>query len=531
MHRWGKWRLITVNLAGALFFLPLPSWIKVALSILVTLTYAIFLPLLFKSIRAAVAVRKAQAKGEPVPAPPPGHTTLGSKRQTIAAVCTVALFTALGLAADPGALSFRQFGNTSASEVTATGESTRVTVTALDMAFSPNSIEVPAGNRLLIEFVNEDPALAHDLVVGSARSGRLQPGESATLDVGIISEDIEGYCSIAGHRQMGMTLTITTDAPGTEGAGSHGHDGATGGTNAILADHGAELGTTVDPRLSPADDSQLHKYTLEVVETPLEVAPGRWQTRWTFNGGSVGPTLRGKVGDEFEITLVNRGTMGHSVDFHAGDISPDEPMRTIQPGESLVYRFVANRSGAWLYHCSTKPMSSHIAAGMHGAVIIDPEGLPQVDHEYALVQSEAYVANEAATSADAQEVDSAKLAAESPDFVTFNGIANQYDQRPLRVRAGETIRIWLVNAGPNRPLSFHIVGAQFDTAFKEGAYLIKDGKDAFGNASGGSQALDLSAAQGGFVELTFSEPGTYTMVNHVMLDAERGAHGTVEVRP
>ena len=133
---------------------------------------------------------------------------------------------------------------------------------------------------------------------------------------------------------------------------------------AVHIDPDIPLSTIVDPVLPPLTDERVHKVTFTVTEVPLEVAPGVWQTRWTFNGGSVGPTLHGRVGDVFEITLVNDGTMGHSIDFHAGELAPDQPMRTIPPGESLVYRFTAERSGIWMYHCSTHPMTA-IVAGMH----------------------------------------------------------------------------------------------------------------------------------------------------------------------
>ena len=81
-----------------------------------------------------------------------------------------------------------------------------------------------------------------------------------------------------------------------------------------------------------------------------------WQRRWTFNGQSPGPTLHGRVGDIFDITLVNEGSIGHSIDFHAGSLAPEGPMRTIEPGQRLTYRFTATRAGAWLYHCSTMPI-------------------------------------------------------------------------------------------------------------------------------------------------------------------------------
>ncbi|WP_331715953.1 cupredoxin domain-containing protein [Tessaracoccus coleopterorum] len=88
-----------------------------------------------------------------------------------------------------------------------------------------------------------------------------------------------------------------------------------------------------------------------------------------------------------------------------------------------------------MYHCSTMPMSAHIAAGMHGAVIIDPEGgLPKVDREYVVVQSEVFT-TQAVTAAEATDVQADRITGE-PDFVVFNGIANQYDQQMFDAKVG-----------------------------------------------------------------------------------------------
>jgi nitrite reductase (NO-forming) len=251
----------------------------------------------------------------------------------------------------------------------------------------------------------------------------------------------------------------------------------------------------------------------------VEVAPGVTQQLWTYDGTAPGPVLHGRVGDTFEITLVNRGSVGHSIDFHAGTLAPQAPMRTIAPGESLVYRFRATRAGIWMYHCSTMPMSAHIANGLFGAVVIEPRDLPPVDRSYVLLQSELYLG------AQGGPVDADKLAAEAPDAVVFNGYANQYDHDPLTARVGERVRIWVLDAGPDRATSFHVVGGQFDTVWAEGGYLLdhRDGGD------GGSQALALGPAQGGFVELRLPEPGSYPFVTHAMVDAERGAHGAIAV--
>lgn len=193
-------------------------------------------------------------------------------------------------------------------------------------------------------------------------------------------------------------------------------------------------------------------------------------------------------------------------------------MRTIQPGESLTYNFTAERAGIWMYHCGTMPMTAHIANGMYGAVVIEPDGLEPVDHTYLLVQAEYYLGAH-----DGGEADAEKIQAERADLVTFNGYADQYIHAPLEVTTGDRARFWVLNVGPNRASSFHIVGGQFDTVWFEGAYTLNR---AVGT---GSQAMGMQAAQGGFVELTFPEAGHYTFVSHIMIDAERGARGTVRV--
>ena len=255
----------------------------------------------------------------------------------------------------------------------------------------------------------------------------------------------------------------------------------------------------------------------------MPVGCGVTQTRMTYNGQVPAPVLRGKVGDTFEITLVNNGTMSHSLDFHAGVVSPDAAMRSISPGESLVYTFTAQRSGIWLYHCSTMPMSLHLASGMHGAVIIDPPTLAEVDHEYLLVHSEIYLGPEGGPT------DAAKVVAKTPDLTVFNGVAFQYVQQPLTARTGQRVRFWVLDAGPSLLCSFHVVGLQFDTVFFEGAYQL-GGPEGIGTAwNGGSQALGLHPAQGGFVETVAGPPGSYTFVNHSFADAEKGATGILRV--
>ncbi len=531
MDRAAGARIVVVNLSLLLFVLPLPSLVRVTTSLLGLAGLASFLVLLGRALWARRQAER-ESSGAVIAAsirtgPPPVPRRLGA----LYGAGAVALAVVLGVAGDPAAAGLT--GSPADDAVTATGRTTTVRVEAQDMRFVPDVVEVPAGDRLVIELVNTDDDV-HDLVLDNgARSGRMSAGETVEVDLGVVGRDVEGWCSVAGHRQMGMTLDVVAvgaapvAAAGDAGGSAHG-DHAPSSSTDPARDHldlRAEPGegfTAHPAELPPAPEGELHEVTLTVGEVTGEVAPGVEQELWTFNGTAPGPTLRGTVGDVFEITLVNDGTIGHSIDFHAGALAPDEPMRTIAPGESLVYRFTAERAGIWMYHCSTAPMSMHIAQGMFGAVVIDPPGLEPVDREYVLVQSEVYLGDAGGT-ADAEAI-----AAERPDLVVFNGYANQYDHEPLTARVGERVRVWVLAAGPNRGSAFHVVGGQFDTVWSEGAYRL-GGPAEVGGPSGGAQVLPLVPAQGGFVELEMPEAGSYPFVSHAMVDAERGAHGFIRV--
>lgn len=405
--------------------------------------------------------------------------------------------------------------------VPATGRTTTVEVTAKAMRYHPSRIEVPAGDRLVIVLTNADER-RHDLSLNGAQTPSIPRGDTARLDAGVISGDIEGWCTLPGHRQQGMVLTVKAIG-GTGSAGQDEHAGHTAGSGDgatprvdAMADPGPGF-TARDASLPPASAERVHRVELRVQEVEREVAPGVRQQLWTFNGTTPGPILRGRVGDVFEVTLINDGSMDHGIDFHAGALAPDRPMRPIDPGQSLVYRFTAAKAGIWMYHCSTMPMLHHIGNGMYGAVVIDPPDLPKVDREYVLVQSEFYLGP------DGQPGDLAKMQAERPDAVVFNGYVSQYVHRPLAARAGERVRIWVLDAGPSRSSAFHVVGAQFDTVYREGAWELRP------SDPGGGQLLDLAPAAGGFVETVFPEPGTYPFVSHAMVDAERGARGLFRV--
>ncbi|MBX6357629.1 MAG: multicopper oxidase domain-containing protein, partial [Micromonosporaceae bacterium] len=412
------------------------------------------------------------------------------------------------------------------STVPPTGRTTTIAVTAKGMRYQPDHLTVPAGDRLVIVLTNAD-SRRHDLVLATgARTPLLAEGATARLDAGIIGGTVAGWCSQPAHRQAGMTLTISTTSgsasttePGTTdpAAPMPGMSHGTGGpTVDAMADPGPGF-TARDAALAPAPRGRLHRVTLHAQEVQRDIAPGVRQKLWTFNGSAPGPVLRGRVGDVFEVTLVNDTGVEHGIDFHAEALAPDQAMRTIEPGQSTVYRFTAVKAGIWMYHCSAMPMLYHIGNGMYGALIIDPPDLPPVDREFVLVQSEFYLGGQN------QPGDFAKMRADQPDAVVFNGYASQYAFRPLTARAGQRVRIWVLDAGPNRSSAFHIVGAPFDTVYVEGGYRLRP------TDPGGAQTLDLAPASGGFVETTFTQPGNYPFLSHAMADADRGARGAVQV--
>lgn len=502
----GRWRIrsAVLNAGVVLLALPLPAPAGTAGTALAAAAGAAFVVRTARVlVRGSGRVREGRSARRPV--------LLGSAGGVVLIVLAVLVAGSGGSAERPAVAAGTEHGG---ATVTRTAD-----VTLADMRVRPARIEVSAGTGLRLRVTNKD-IQRHDLKVdGGPATPLLSRGESRTLDLGPVTDNRTAWCTLPGHRAAGMTLDIVVGH--STGGTMAGHDMSGTGTGTGALDLAAGFSHGWRPRdadLAPAPAGTVHKVELRAVRRTVEVAPGVRQQMWTFGGTAPGPTLRGKVGDVFEVTLVNDDpAMGHGIDFHPGSLAPDRAMRTLRPGRRLVYRFRADRAGAWLYHCSTAPMLQHMGNGMYGAVVIDPPGLAAVDHEYVLVSSELYLG----TPGSAAQV--AKMRQGTPDAWAFNGVAAQYAKAPLTSRAGGRARFWVVAAGPGDGISFHVVGTVFDTVYKEGAYLLRR------SDPGGSQALDLAVAQGGFVETTFPAAGHYSFVDHDMRHAEAGAMGMVEV--
>ena len=393
-------------------------------------------------------------------------------------------------------------------------------VTAFDLGFKPAALEVPAAGRYTVKLVNTGAA-SHDITFPSGESALAKPGESVTVDVDIPAGGTTFLCSIPGHAAAGMTGKIAVSGTAVASTDPNSHGGPAPVTN-VAEDPNAPAPVRRDPTAPALLPGKVHDIDLEMTETNMTVAPGFVQKVWTFGGTVPGPVIRVKVGDKIRVHLKNPATnqMSHSIDFHASQVAWNDEMRSIAPGEELLYEWTADYAGVWMYHCGTAPTLHHIANGMYGMVIVEPaEGLPKVDKEFALVQSEWYLGPQG------QPVDLTKAAAgaPAPDYVVFNGVANQYKDGPIEVGTGQSVRMFVLDAGPNIDSSFHIVGTIFNTVIKEGVHLTK------GNpGSWGSQAMDLSPAQGGIVEFTTAEDGLYPVVTHAFNFVGRGALGLVK---
>ena len=281
---------------------------------------------------------------------------------------------------------------------------------------------------------------------------------------------------------------------------------------------GATAGAApVTAALAPRANTRLHRVRLEMSHTTITVAPGVTYQGWTFGNQVPGPVIRVRQGDTVDFTLVNRAPVPHSLDFHAAEIAPDKYYRNLNQGDSLSYRFVAHVPGAFMYHCGTAPVAMHIANGMYGALIVDPPAPRPQAKEFVLVQSEFYLSPKK-DARGAFTLDWNKMMSLSPDHVVFNGRASQYATAPLEVRPNELVRMYVVNAGPNRISSFHVVGGIFEKVFLDGSPST---------VLRGVQTMNVPVGGGGIFEVRLREPGDYPFVTHAFADATKGAVGVL----
>ena len=315
---------------------------------------------------------------------------------------------------------------------------------------------------------------------------------------------------------------------------------------------------TMLPNLAPLDyeGNKHHEVRLDAMVQQIEVASGVRYNAWTFGGTVPGPTLHVREGDRITFTMKNRSDeevmitepgseaspfmqqiagnnymdakpgmmpMPHSMDFHAGTVAKDDKWRTIAPGETIQFDWVANYAGTYIYHCGTPSVLMHTSMGQHGVVVVSPkEGYPtdyEVDREYVVVQSEYYLKKGAG---DLYQYDFEAAQNRNPSHVVFNGHQTVLHDQPLEANAGERVRIHFSNNGPSGTSSFHIIGAIFDRVWLEGHPQ---------NEMRGMQTVLLGASGSATVDLIVPEEGKYILIDHEFADAEKGATGTLKAGP
>ena len=264
----------------------------------------------------------------------------------------------------------------------------------------------------------------------------------------------------------------------------------------------------------PRSTQHLQRIRLEISNATVPIGDGVQYAAWTFGGTVPGRSIRITVGDTLDFTLVNKAPMPHSMDFHAAEIAPSKYYVNVMPNDSVHYRFVPRVPGVFMYHCGTAPVAAHIANGMYGALIVDPVTPRPAARELVIVQSEFYMTPAAPGAPRA--LDWNHVLSLAPDFVVFNGQASQYATHPIVVKPNELVRMYVVNAGPNRFSSFHVVGGIFERVFVDGSQR---------SPLAGVQTVAVPVGGGSIFEIRLKEPGDYPFVTHAFADATKGAMG------
>lgn len=263
---------------------------------------------------------------------------------------------------------------------------------------------------------------------------------------------------------------------------------------------------------------------MEIIEEEMEMSNGVSYVYWTFGGTVPGSFIRARVGDEVEFTIKNHpdNKLPHNIDLHAvtGQGGGAEAS-FVAPGHEKTFSFKLINPGLFVYHCATAPVGMHIANGMYGLILVEPEGgLPPVDKEFYVMQGDFYTEGKFGDPG-LQPFDMQKAYDERPDYVVFNGSVNALSgENALQAKAGETIRIFFGNGGPNLASSFHVIGEIFDKVYVDGGDQINYNVGTTLIPAGGAAILEFKA----------DVPSNLVLVDHSIFRAfNKGALGIISV--
>ena len=264
---------------------------------------------------------------------------------------------------------------------------------------------------------------------------------------------------------------------------------------------------------------------LEVIEKEMEMMDGVKYNFWTFGGQVPGKFIRVREGDLVEFHLKNdpSSKLPHNIDLHAVTGPGGGAVSTFTaPGHETQFSFTVLNPGLFIYHCATAPVGMHIANGMYGLILVEPkEGLPKVDKEFYVFQSEFYTKGPHGE-AGLQPFSMEKALTETPDYVVFNGsVGAMAGDNAVQAAVGEKVRLFVGNGGPNLVSSFHVIGEIFDNVYLEGGAKP---------AQHQVQTTMIPAGGSAIVEFGLEVPGTYILVDHSIFRAfNKGAVGMIKV--
>jgi len=280
--------------------------------------------------------------------------------------------------------------------------------------------------------------------------------------------------------------------------------------------------TDIPSAPSPADKVVI---TLITEEKLGQLANGVTYDFWTYNGTVPGPLIRLRVGQVVEMHIINppNSTMIHSIDSHGilGQGGGGAYSQTA-PGNESIFQFTAMNPGLFLYHCATPDIPTHIANGMYGLMLVEPQGgLPKVDEEFYIVQGEFYTMGPYGQQGF-QTFSYQKAQAETPDYVVFNGrVGALTGNGTMRIKVGDSVRVFFGNAGPNLDSSLHIIGGIMDRVYEDGALASPPLLEV--------QTVLVPAGSAAMVEFTAQTPGVLTLVDHSLFRMHQGAVATFTV--
>jgi len=371
------------------------------------------------------------------------------------------------------------------------------------------------GQIVQVTLINGEGA-EHDIVFADQGPAGTSPhvfDKGASTNIAFVASkagDYAYYCSLPGHRLAGMEgqFLVTPKPP----------------PQTVVEADISHLAADVPPPIAKREP-QTVRVDLVTVELEGRLAEGTTFGYWTFNGKVPGPMLRVRVGDTVEVHLKNadNSAMVHSVDFHAATGPGGGAVSTqTNPGDTKSFKFKALTPGLYVYHCATPMVAHHIANGMYGLILVEPEeGLPKVDHEFYVMQGEIYTEG-AFGQHGSQEFNVEKLLNERPEYFVFNGSVGALSKlHPLEAKVGDTVRIFFGVGGPNYTSSFHVIGEIFDKVYNLGGVTSEPLR--------GVQTVTVPAGGAVITEFKLDVPGNYVMVDHALSRMERGLVGILHV--